>query len=180
MKPTSDLLAEALKEAGASSDIIALARAGYYDDYKSPLATPIVQLASDLRKAGHNDLAERTIRGEFDAQSWESDEWVLSETGRRLLQNLAGDSEIEEPAVNLEKVYVATKYIFQKYAEFANECLPKNDGITRVDAFMIGHNFHCWVLDNLAKSMELSDEQTMQMRQDALETFRHAMENRPI
>jgi len=65
-------------------EMSAKAKAGYYDDFRSPLATPIVQLVVDLTKMGHYDLAERARQGEFDATKEEASEWYERE-GRKLL-----------------------------------------------------------------------------------------------
>ena len=46
------------------------AETGYYDDFMSPLATPITQLVSDLYKVGTDEaiaLRTRAMNGEFDA-----------------------------------------------------------------------------------------------------------------
>lgn len=47
-------------------NIAAQAQKGYYHDFESPLATPKIQLVSDLRGVGLQDLAKRVIDGEFD------------------------------------------------------------------------------------------------------------------
>ncbi len=60
-------LAAALSEAG----LVAMserAATGYYADFESPLATPIMQLVSDLREAGAHDLARRAMEGDFDGE----------------------------------------------------------------------------------------------------------------
>ena len=87
-KPTTERLAEALSLAGASLEMIDRAVGGYYDDFKSPLAAPTIQLVSDARQAGLVDIAQRAIDGEFDAQKWESDEWAKSPEGQALFQEL--------------------------------------------------------------------------------------------
>lgn len=70
-----------LYEATYDGDLIELierARAGYYDTYDSPVATPLVQLVNDLRelqekaqKAGrgfhvYKALCQRVVDGDFD------------------------------------------------------------------------------------------------------------------
>ena len=47
MSATKDRLADDLLAAGAPTDMVIRAQGGYYDDYESPLATPIVQLYKD-------------------------------------------------------------------------------------------------------------------------------------
>jgi hypothetical protein len=39
---------------------------GVYHDFDTELATPKLQLVADLRQAGFEDLADRTIAGEYD------------------------------------------------------------------------------------------------------------------
>ena len=80
--PTTEKLAQALKKAGAPAAMIAFAREGKYDDYKSDLANPIMQLVTEARAAGLDDIADRAIGGEFDGQTWEADEWAKSPEGR--------------------------------------------------------------------------------------------------
>lgn len=57
----------------------AKARTGYYDDFKSPIATPMVQLVHDLQAAGKPDLAKRAMNGEFDGTKAEAEEWYAKE-----------------------------------------------------------------------------------------------------
>ena len=62
----STRLTEALREANAPPDLIRKAEAGYYGDFTSPLATPIMQLVEDCRIHGLVALVERAMGGEFD------------------------------------------------------------------------------------------------------------------
>jgi len=61
----SEKLAQALHAEGLF-DMEAKARDGYYGDFTSPLATPIMQLVQDLRAKGALKLADRAMDGEFD------------------------------------------------------------------------------------------------------------------
>ncbi len=47
--PTTEKLAKALEEAGAPEEMITQARAGYYDEYKSDVTTPIMYLVQDAQ-----------------------------------------------------------------------------------------------------------------------------------
>lgn len=67
--------------------MIAKARKGYYDDYKSPLAMPIIQLVIDLQAVGQDALAERAKNGEFDSTKAEADEWAASKEGIETFQS---------------------------------------------------------------------------------------------
>lgn len=80
--PTTEKLAKALEEAGAPEEMITRARAGYYDDYKSEVATPIAYLVQDARTAGLTKIAERAANDDFAAQDWEADEWAASPDGQ--------------------------------------------------------------------------------------------------
>lgn len=75
--PTTEKLAKALEAANDPKldEMIVLALAGYYDDYKSELVNPIGQLVADLRELGHEALAQRAINGEFDGTPEESSAW---------------------------------------------------------------------------------------------------------
>lgn len=72
---TSERLAQALHAAGLL-EMETKAREGYYDDYKSPLATPITQLVNDLNDAGQFSLAKRAMDGEFDGTKEEGEAWM--------------------------------------------------------------------------------------------------------
>jgi hypothetical protein len=81
---TTEKLALALEELTDPrlASMIRKARAGYYHDFLSPLATPDRQLMLDLRDAGHHELARRVIDGEFDASKAESAAWGKTPEGR--------------------------------------------------------------------------------------------------
>lgn len=87
--PTTARLAKALEEAGAPDSMVRAARGGRYDDYKcEESATPCVDLVNHLAALTNTpqfavnekivDLRARAMKGEFDAQKWESDEWARS------------------------------------------------------------------------------------------------------
>ena len=84
---TKERLAKALEDCLAPQDMIARARAGYYDDYESELATPIIQLVFDCEAAGLTGLANQVRAGEFDGTREEGEAWYqrdgprLSEEG---------------------------------------------------------------------------------------------------
>lgn len=83
-KRTQEILAEALKESGAPSKMVSMAMDGYYDEFRGPLALPLMQLVADCRKYNLTRFAKRVKEGEFDAQSWEVEEWGESEEGRMM------------------------------------------------------------------------------------------------
>jgi hypothetical protein len=68
-------LAAVLREAGLL-DMAVWAEGGYYDDFETPLATPILQLVTDLTDRGRPDLAERAKSGEWDCTREEARAWV--------------------------------------------------------------------------------------------------------
>lgn len=69
---TKDRLARVLREVGLL-DMALQAANGWYDDFLSPLATPIRQLHSDLLAAGFPELAARVVAGEFDSTKEEAE-----------------------------------------------------------------------------------------------------------
>jgi hypothetical protein len=87
---SKDKLADALAETGdpALAEMAARARDGYYSDFDSPLALPIMQLVKDLRAAGHHALAGRAADGEFDATAEESRAWAESPEGQEAFRML--------------------------------------------------------------------------------------------
>ena len=87
--PTTEKLALALTQANAPQWMIDNARAGYYDDYKTTIATPIVQLYHDCLAAGLGDLAMKVRDGEFDSTPEESDAWAKSPEAQELFKKLA-------------------------------------------------------------------------------------------
>ena len=91
MLPTTERLAQALeaKNDPNLAEMIVRARAGYYDDFKSPLTTPILTLVNDLIALGHRDLAARAKDGEFDATTEEGVAWWETE-GRELFSRKVG------------------------------------------------------------------------------------------
>lgn len=76
---TKEKLARALMEANASAQMVERARAGFYDDYESPSATPIANLVRDLQLVGLGDLAARAVNGEFDGTREEAEAWAKSQ-----------------------------------------------------------------------------------------------------
>lgn len=80
--PTTEKLAAALEAAACPADMIALARRGFYDDYKSELISPISRLVHDLRVLGKIELAKRAMNGDFDGTRAEADAWAASQEGR--------------------------------------------------------------------------------------------------
>lgn len=90
--PTTERLARAMEQALCPVQMIASARAGLYDDFKSELALPMQHLVADLRRVGQHALARRVIDGEFDATREEGDAWAASEEGRAAFRDLTGGS----------------------------------------------------------------------------------------
>ena len=66
----------------------ARAEAGYYSDFGSPLATPCIQLAHDLKAVGADALLARHMNGEFDATREESDAWAASPDGQEAMSSI--------------------------------------------------------------------------------------------
>lgn len=87
-EPTTVKLARALKEAGAQEKLIRQAIDGYYDDFKSPLAMPLMALVNECQGLGFLDVARRVMEGEFDSTREESDAWMRSPDGQAALKEL--------------------------------------------------------------------------------------------
>jgi hypothetical protein len=85
--PTAEKLATALEDAGAPQWMIANAREGRYDDYKSSLPFPIYQLAYDAHSCALFSIEDRAEAGEFDAQLWESEEWAKTLVGQQIFKD---------------------------------------------------------------------------------------------
>lgn len=87
---TKDILAAELFKAGLG-DMAIKAGQGYYHDFLSPLATPCIQLATDLLAAGTPAaiaLHERHMNGEFDASKEEGEEWFQREGKHHLMSDI--------------------------------------------------------------------------------------------
>ena len=78
-------------------DIIERAGEGYYDDYKTTIAFPTIQLVHDLQLAHHPELAQRAKDGEWNAQDWEAREWFEKE-GKPLLEEAIKEAIKDERA----------------------------------------------------------------------------------
>jgi hypothetical protein len=72
---TIDKLVNDLIQANAPFEMIAKARTGYYDDYRSPLATPVMHLVNDARQNGLLGITQRAMDGEYDGTKEEAEEW---------------------------------------------------------------------------------------------------------
>lgn len=96
---TKEILAQAL-HAAALFDLERRARAGEFDDFESPSATPINDLVGALRavsdaKPDDKDLRDRTMKlalrameGEWDGSPEEAEEWMQSPEGRAAVAEL--------------------------------------------------------------------------------------------
>lgn len=98
---TTAKLARALEAIpGVPADMIQRARDGFYHDFLSPLATPEMQLVSDLRELASKPatprnsrpllkaLTEAVINGEHDASTEESHAWAQSAEGQATFAEL--------------------------------------------------------------------------------------------
>lgn len=85
--PTAERLARAL-DAAMLPEMAARAREGYYDEWRSELPFPLMQLVNDLNAAGRVDLVERVKAGEFDATAEEAQAWAASPEGQETMQAL--------------------------------------------------------------------------------------------
>ena len=85
---TMEKLAQALEKADAPDLMVLRARQGYYDDFKTPLAFPLLELMKDATEANLFDIVARAKEGEFDSTKEEGREWILSDEGKRIVDQL--------------------------------------------------------------------------------------------
>lgn len=81
MQKANDRLVAALEklpESPARERLLVRARAFVYDDFKTTIAMPKAQLIADLGRCGFQELVQRTMLGEFDADAIEAREWFAS------------------------------------------------------------------------------------------------------
>lgn len=90
---TPAFLARVLTAEGAPGWMVTLATDAHYDDFRSPLATPELQLHADARANGLPQIAEWVEQGVFDATKAESDAWAASPEGRAVFAELLGGSK---------------------------------------------------------------------------------------
>lgn len=107
-EPTTERLAKALETANAAPEMIERARAGYYDDYKSELPTPIAQLVAECREMGLHDIAERAINGEFDATHEEGEAWFSKEGALLLLDEIKRKKRPKPKGFGVQQAQEAT------------------------------------------------------------------------
>jgi hypothetical protein len=81
---TKERLAKAMEEAECPASLVARARAGEFDDFESPSATPIIHLVRILSECGFSMLAKRAMNGEFDGTREEAEAWYARE-GKHIL-----------------------------------------------------------------------------------------------
>lgn len=191
-KPTTERLAKALGQLKPQTNklrsMIKKAKEGYYDDYKSPIATPLVQLAVDIEDAGHPEFVARIVAGEFDGTKEESDAWAASPEGRATFAELLGGNQKREPTSALYHQFAIanpgitkalTQVMFYAYREFCNAAADKTDpGVQLGDALMSAHNIHCWIIQSMEQQFEMSPAEQLTLRKMAVDTFKKSMEER--
>lgn len=69
-------------------DLADLARKGHFDEYLTTLAEPLLALVQQARALHLDDIAQRTIDGEFDATLAEAQAWRASPEGQRTFMEL--------------------------------------------------------------------------------------------
>lgn len=97
--PTKEKLAQELEKlppVNGLERLVKRARAGMYDDYESPLATPQMQLVEDLRQIGQQGFVHRVIDGEFDGTREEARAWAMGPEGREAFLELAFQQKMKK------------------------------------------------------------------------------------
>jgi hypothetical protein len=87
---TTERLAAAMQVAHCPPAMVQRARDGWYDDFRSPLVAPCIELVADLERIGQRKLAQRARNGEFDATRDEAEAWRRSEEGQAAFRDLSG------------------------------------------------------------------------------------------
>ena len=74
--------------------LLKLAAAGHYHDFDTKLEAPKMQLVTDLKLAGFDDLAQKTIDGAYDDEfpSVEQAEELRREVGAELYDEVMGEN----------------------------------------------------------------------------------------
>ena len=85
--PATERLAIALEALDDErlAGMIDRARRGHYDDYKSTLVQPLIVLVKELHDFGLHGMVQRVIDGEFDSTQEESEAWINSPEGQKIL-----------------------------------------------------------------------------------------------
>lgn len=93
---TAEKLARALDDLNAPRvrEIMWRARLGFYHEFRSPLALPLMQLVEDLRAVDQEEMAQRVMAGEFDATKAESAAWMASPEGQGAFNELVSGGGI--------------------------------------------------------------------------------------
>jgi|SRR5215469_5180062 len=102
-EPTSEKLAKALAAIpGVPDDMATRARAGHYDDYKSELAFPLMQLTTELiglaalpatphdSRVLLREMIRDVANGVYDGTKEEAEEWGRSPEGQEAFRDLLG------------------------------------------------------------------------------------------
>jgi carbohydrate-selective porin OprB len=97
MERTKVRLAKDLKDHNAPEWMIKNAIDGYYDDYETDIATPILQLVIDCEKVGLKDIAGKARNGYYDSTKEEADKWMSGKAGREALSELGSFKDILFP-----------------------------------------------------------------------------------
>lgn len=87
---STDKLVAALIEAKAPDYMVHWARQDRYHDFKSPSATPLVDLVMDAHQAHLPSIVRMAQEGAFDATSAEADAWAETTEGRELTKLFEG------------------------------------------------------------------------------------------
>lgn len=87
-EPTAAYLARVLADEGAPAHMVSLAADGHYDDFRSPLPMPELQLLADARANNLERVAVLVVAGAFDSTKAESAAWAASPDGRATFEQL--------------------------------------------------------------------------------------------
>lgn len=184
--PTTERLAQALETCRKTvttsghrlrlEAMIHRARIGFYDDFKSDLATPLLYLVEHARQIGLDDIAQRVMDGEFDSTPAESQAWMQREGWQMLTANFAaGKTQTPTVAGNRATIMALCTHLVNAYEEFVNS---GDVPLDFVDGFMGAHNFHKHIILDLEQRLiegGQARDKVLWLRKAAVKTFSVAL-----
>lgn len=168
-QPTRLRLAQAIESLNDPNlePLVTRARLGWYSDFSSPLATPKVRLAKELKNAGHAALASAVIDGEFDDTKEESDAWYATQ-GRFLLEKQWRAGETVERRLNTDAVQLILTSLVRTF----QASLYDDGDVSYVDSFEALVRFFAATIEDLERRTNGP------IRQLALEALRDRFKER--
>jgi hypothetical protein len=93
---STEKLVTALEAVGAPASLVERAKKNAFHDFRSPSATPIIDLVNECERFGLNGVAILARRGEFDATREEADEWLETDEAKSILRDITSQARSNE------------------------------------------------------------------------------------